>query len=264
MTSLKHKQPSLFISHGTNYEAFKSDKLKNDFKKIRETHILTLPDTIVIFSGHWQTQIMSVTASKVMKEMEEGIPSESKSKNNVRGNPELANKIVELLNAKAIQAIADSNRGLDHGALIPLYLLFSNEEIPVIQISQQYDLDPLYHKKVAEALIPLRGENILFIGSGGLVHNIKKIQPFGGHDIVPDSWASDFDSYITAQLNDEFNIDYTDKTIGAYNHERFQISHPTTEHYLPLVFTSALGGKPTKIYEAFQWKNLSMAAFKFE
>lgn len=264
MPSSKFRQPALFISHGTSYEAFKSEKLKNDFKKIREIHVSTLPDTVVIFSGHWQTQITSVTSSKLMNEMEEGLPSESQSKNIIRGNPELASEILELLNTKGMRAIANSNRGLDHGALIPLHLLFSNEEIKVIQISQRYDLDPHYHKQVAGVLKPLRDDNILFIGSGGLVHNINKIQPFGGHDIAPDSWASEFDSYITTQLNDETNDDYTSKVIKAYNHEHFKISHPTTEHYLPLVFTTALGDKPTKIYQAFQWKNLSMTAFKFE
>jgi 4,5-DOPA dioxygenase extradiol len=143
-------------------------------------------------------------------------------------------------------------------------LLFPNGNIPVLQISQQQNLDPLYHKKLAEILNPLRNENILFIGSGGLVHNRNEIVKLGGHEIEPDNWAKEFDNFISTELADKSNTNYANKIISAYNHKLFSISHPTTEHFLPLVFASAFGGLPLKIYNAFQWKNLSMSAFKFE
>jgi 4,5-DOPA dioxygenase extradiol len=258
-----YKQPSLFISHGTSYEASKNKELKNDFQIIRNKHLKTLPDTIVVFSGHWQTEILSVTTNELMVEIDEGLPSESNIKYSTSGNPNLANTILGLLKIKGINAKADNKRGLDHGAIIPLRLLFPSERIPVIQISQQINLVPNFHKQVAEAIKSIREENVLFISSGGLVHNISKIVPFAGHDLIPDLWAKEFDEFITTELSDKIDVNYSNKIIEAYSHTHFKMSHPTTEHYLPLVFASSLGGSPIKIYESFQWKNLSMSTYKF-
>ena len=258
------KQPSLFISHGTIYEAFKSKQLKTDFLKLREVHFKTAPSAIVIFSGHWQTDIIEVTTSTKMIQMDEGFPPEFQSNYSAEGNLILANRMIALLNENNIVAKPNNNRKLDHGALIPLLLLFPEGNIPVIQISQQYGLDPIYHKKMAEILDTFRNENVLFIGSGGLVHNRNEIQKFGGHEIAPDDWAKEFDDFIETEMANTTDTNYVEKIITAYNHPLFSTSHPTSEHFLPLVFASAFGGKPTKIYEAFQWKNLSMSAYKFE
>lgn len=257
-------QPSLFISHGTMYEAFKSEKLKTDFELIRKKHIPALPSAIVLFSGHWQTENIAVTTSHTMRQLDEGFPAEFTTDYSAAGNPKLANDIIELLNTNNIKAVAESNRMLDHGALIPLLFLFPEAGIPVVQISQQHDLNPLYHKQLAAILAPLRAENILFIGSGGLVHNRNEIVKMSGHTIEPSKWAKDFDDDITAALLNDDKIDNADKMIAAYKNENFVMSHPTSEHFLPIVFASSLAKKAAKIYEAFQWKNLSMSAFKFE
>jgi 4,5-DOPA dioxygenase extradiol len=259
-----HRQPSLFISHGTIYEAFKSTQLKSDFIRLRKEHIINSPSAIVLFSGHWQTETISITTNQKMVQLDEGFPAEFQTNYTTVGNHELSNRIIKMLTKNGIEAKAENNRGLDHGALIPLMLLFPNDIIPVLQISQQYKLDPEYHKKIAEILNPLRNENILFIGSGGLVHNRNEIEKFGGHEIEPNKWAKEFDDFISTELADKLDTNYNDKIISAYNHKQFFISHPTSEHFLPLVFASAFGGKPTKIYEAFQWKNLSMSAFTFD
>jgi 4,5-DOPA dioxygenase extradiol len=258
------RQPSLFISHGTIYEAFKSDQLKSDFKKIRETHFKNKPSFIVIFSGHWQTARIAVTSSEKMFQMDEGFPPEFQTNYSRPGSPEMAKRVVKLLNDNFIDAEENNFRGLDHGALIPLLLLFPNDNIPVLQISQQQNLDPLYHKKIAEILNKLREENILFISSGGLVHNRAEIQKFGGHEMEPDAWAKVFDEHVSKELADVSDTNNVDKIIASYQHPFFVRSHPTSEHFLPLVFASAFGGKATKIYEAFQWKNLSMSAFMFD
>jgi 4,5-DOPA dioxygenase extradiol len=257
------KQPSLFVSHGTIYEAFKSEQLKQDFAAIRKEHISVTPGAIVLFSGHWQTENIRVTTAATMQQLDEGFPSEFTTTYTTEGNTVLANRIINLLNAKDIKATADANRMLDHGALIPLLLLFPEAGIPVIQISQQYNVDPQYHKKVAEILAQLRGENILFIASGGLVHNRNEIVKMSGHSLAPSNWAKTFDDFVSTQLlhnNNKYNVD---RMIEAYNHEHFKIAHPTSEHFLPIVFASAMAENATKIYQAFQWKNLSMSAFKF-
>jgi aromatic ring-opening dioxygenase catalytic subunit (LigB family) len=97
-----------------------------------------------------------------------------------------------------------------------------------------------------------------------LVHNRNEIQKFGGHEIEPDYWAKEFNDFIIHEMSFESTISYTGRAIAAYNHKLFTKSHPTSEHYLPFVFATAFGGNPKQIYQAFQWKNLSMAAFLFD
>jgi 4,5-DOPA dioxygenase extradiol len=257
-------QPCLFISHGTLYEAFKSEQLKADFAAIRKAHIPEKPAAIVMFSGHWQTENIAVTTSNVMMQMDEGFPEEFTTNYKTTGNTELANRIIKMLNDNNVKAAADNSRMLDHGALIPLMLLFPEANIPVIQISQRYDLDANYHKQMATILAPLRAENILFIGSGGLVHNRNEIVKMSGHSLPPSDWAKAFDDFVTDELLQENEIANADKMIIAYQNENFEIAHPTAEHFLPIVFASTFGKKATKMYEAFQWKNLSMSAFKFD
>jgi 4,5-DOPA dioxygenase extradiol len=121
------------------------------------------PSAIVLFSGHWQTETISITTTEKMIQMDEGFPSEFQTNYSTVGNPELAKRIIEMLTVNGIKAKAENNRGFDHGALIPLMLLFPNDNIPVLQISQHYNLDPEYYKRIAEILNPLRNENILFI-----------------------------------------------------------------------------------------------------
>jgi 4,5-DOPA dioxygenase extradiol len=256
-------QPALFFSHGTMYEAFKNETLKQDFKKIKEQYFKNLPSAIVLFSGHWQTAEVSVTSAQTMQQMDEGFPPEFQSNYSTSGNPILAHKIVELLREKGVKANLDPHRGLDHGALIPLLLLFPDDKIPVIQVSQQYQLDPVFHQKIAEILKPLQDENVLFIGSGGLVHNRHELVKLSGQSLKPDLWAADFDEYISRQLLENEANTNSEKMIDAYNHPNFKQAHPTSEHFLPIVFASVFGEKTTKIYEAFQWKNLSMSAFVF-
>jgi 4,5-DOPA dioxygenase extradiol len=232
----KITQPSLFISHGTMYEAFKSEQLKADFAAIRKEHIPENPAAIVLFSGHWQTENVAVTTSNVMAQMDEGFPDEFTTEYKTSGHTELANRIIELLNNNNIKATEDSIRMLDHGALIPLMLLFPEAGIPVIQISQRYDLNTNYHKQIATILAPLKAENILFIGSGGLVHNRNEIVKMSGHSLPPSNWAKAFDDFVTNQLLSENDVANTDKMIKTYEDENFEMAHPTTEHFLPIVF----------------------------
>lgn len=258
------RQPAVFISHGTIYEALKSNRLKSDFQEIRNKYLPSPPDAIIIVSGHWETEEIEVTAAKEMYQINEGFPPQFMSGYRTKGNLQLSRVVVKMLKNEGINAELNTKKQLDHGAIIPLLLLFPYDNISVIQVSLQRDLDPQFHNRVANILSPIRRQNVLFIASGGLVHNRSEIIRFGGHEITPDHWAKEFDDYITNQLNDpDGQTSIVDRVISAYGHPLFDQAHPTSEHFLPLVFAAGTGGTPSKIYEAFQWKNLSMSAFIF-
>ena len=258
------KQPSLFVSHGTMYEAFKNQNLKADFRMIRKEYLPIKPAAIVIYSAHWQTETITINIAENLEQLDEGFPPSFLVKRKFIGQPLLAKRIVDILSDGNIDVTTVNRTGLDHGALIPLMLLFPDDQIPIVQISLRQTLVPEYHASVAKLLMPLLEENILIMGSGGIVHNRREIQRFGGHEVEPDSWAKEFDDYISKVLSSQSGDDYTAKLMDAYNHKLFRQVHPTDEHYLPLVMASATGGLPKKIYQAFQWKNLSMSSYIFE
>ncbi len=142
--------------------------------------------------------------------------------------------------------------------------MFPEADVPVVQLSLHHSLDPAYHANIAQTLAPLLKENVLFIGSGGLVHNRHEFVRFGGSVLTPDAWAADFEELVVETLardaNDGGNAE---RLAELYRHPSFRQAHPTSEHFLPLVFMSAMGSEYEQINTGFQWKNLSMAAFRF-
>ena len=91
----------------------------------------------------------------------------------------------------------DRTRGLDHGAWVPLMLMYPEADIPVCQLSVQTELDGTHHYNMGKALTPLRDEGVLIIGSGSATHNLRAIGRSTGR-IVP--WALEFDNWIKDSL----------------------------------------------------------------
>lgn len=93
----------------------------------------------------------------------------------------------------------DKKRGVDHGAWVPLMLMYPEADIPVCQLSVQSDKDGTYHYNMGKALAPLREEGVLIIGSGAATHNLRALQPSGSPVA---SWALEFDTWLKNALLD--------------------------------------------------------------
>lgn len=257
-------QPALFVSHGTIYEAFKSTDVPEMFRAVRERAVPQTPDAIVMVSGHWIAPNVSISTAQQLVQANEGFPPEFRSTYSPKGSPALAQSIAERLQKAGVAISLDKFAELDHGALIPLMTMFPEADVPAVQISLHQSLDPTYHANIAQALAPLLKENVLFIGSGGLVHNRHEIVRFGGSALPPDAWAADFEKLVLDTLAAGANDGgYAERLAELYQHPTFRQAHPTSEHFLPLVFVSAMGSRYEQINAGFQWKNLSMAAFRF-
>lgn len=114
------------------------------------------------------------------------------------GAPELARRVKELLLASGFNRVdEDKTRGLDHGAWVPLMLMYPEANIPVCQLSVQSDRDGTYHYNMGRALAPLKEEGVLIIGSGSATHNLRALE-FKGDSVV--SWASEFDTWLKDAL----------------------------------------------------------------
>jgi 4,5-DOPA dioxygenase extradiol len=261
---MSKQQSALFVSHGTIYEAFKSTDVTAMFRSLRERAVPEKPDAIVVVSGHWITREMRISSCERLLQADDGFPMEFRTTYSPKGHPLLAKNIAERLVKAGVAASLEENAELDHGALIPLMTMFPEADVPVVQISLHHSLDPIYHANIARILVPLLSENILFLGSGGLVHNRHEIVRFGGSNLSPDEWASAFEELVVATLVSAVpSSNFTNALAELYHHPTFLQAHPTSEHFLPLVFMSAMGKQVERMNTGFQWKNLSMGAFRF-
>ena len=173
------------------------------------------------------------------------------------GAPELAEDVRKLLGGHVEQ---DAERGLDHGAYVPLKEMFPDADVPVLQMSLP-TLDPRKLHEVGRKLAPLRDKNVLIVGSGFMTHNLSCVNFPAGPDYEPPSWSKEFDDWAHQQLaNGDVDalLDFQTKAPAA------GIAHPRTEHFAPLFVAlgAASDEKARTSVEGF-WYGLSKRSVQF-
>jgi 4,5-DOPA dioxygenase extradiol len=146
------------------------------------------------------------------------------------GAPRLAGEVRRLLDTREYPVQQDPQRGLDHGAYVPLVEMYPEADIPVLQISMP-TLDPSTLLEIGKRLAPLRDQGVLIIGSGFSTHNLRAIDPRGGFHAPPPAWSAEFDHWLqeTIQAGDvDALVDFERKAPAAL------VAHPRTEHFAPL------------------------------
>ncbi len=224
--------PTLFIGHGSPMNAIEDNEFTRGWRNIAAT--LPAPKAIVCISAHWETRGTLVTAMKTPRTIHDfgGFPEELfKQQYPAPGSPELAEEIRLTVKSPAIGE--DHAWGLDHGTWSVLLPMFPTAGIPVLQISLDYTQDPKFHYELGKQLLFLRKKGVLVVGSGNLVHNLRMLR---WQDQAFD-WATEMDHKITQALdakNDEALIHYS-----RWGQEA-KLAIPTPEHYLPLLYITAL------------------------
>lgn len=234
--------PLLFVSHGAPMFAIEPGLAGQRLAELSRE--LPKPDAIVILSPHWMTRgEVRVTASTAPKTIHDfgGFPDALyELQYPAPGAPALAEHIVNLLQATGWNSRLDPNRGLDHGAWVPLLYLAPNADIPVVQVSMPSTLDTRQAWKLGEALKPLREMNVLIVASGSLTHNLYE---FRGNATHGAEYVKNFASWTAQALkagNTEHLLDYQHYAPSA---ER---AHPTDEHFLPLFIALGAAGAAYK------------------
>ncbi len=218
---------------------------------------------VVIVSAHWQRSgPVRVTAWEHAPILHDfgGFPKQLYSlEYPAPGLPELAGEIASALDSAGQRTELDPHRGLDHGAWIPARLAWPDAEKPVIQVGLPA-AEPRELFALGRALRPFRERGVLLMGSGGIVHNLRRVR--FAHEFGPvDPWAEEFDAWVAEQIEaraDEALFDYQESAPHA------ESAVPTTEHFDPLFVI--LGARLEKdrvstIYEGFRYGNLSMRSF---
>jgi 4,5-DOPA dioxygenase extradiol len=195
---------------------------------------LPKPTAILVVSAHWENAPLAIGATADAAPLTYdfyGFPERYyRASYPSPGAPALADRVRSLLAGR--EQVADvPERGLDHGAYVPLTVMYPAADVPVLQISMP-SLDPQRLLAVGAALGPLRDEGVLIIGSGFLTHGLPFLRDFRCN-AAPPSWSSEFDHWAATAL-DAGDVDALASFRGA---PAVGYAHPTTEHYAPLFVT---------------------------
>jgi aromatic ring-opening dioxygenase catalytic subunit (LigB family) len=198
------------------------------------------PSAIVVVSAHWESELVSVTSSAQPTLLYDyyGFPEQTyEIRYDVQGSPKLANEIRALLEEAGIATTSDPERGLDHGVFVPLKLMFPSATIPVVQLSLQALLEPKLHLEIGRALMSLREQGILIVGSGMSYHNMAELM--SGREEIVDS--DQFDQWLheTCCLESGARAERLANWIAA---PAARSAHPREEHLLPLMVAAGAAG----------------------
>jgi len=221
---------------------------------------------IVVVSAHWQTSgPLRVTAWKSAPLVYDfgGFPAELyRLEYPAPGDPALARRVAELATAGGFPVEAEMTRGLDHGAWVPLRLAWPEAAVPVVQLSLP-EAKPRDLWRLGTLLRPLLAEGTVVVGSGGIVHNLRRVH-FMEKDAPVDGWAAEFDEWVAQRVTEgdvEKLFDYRRAASYATS------AVPTSEHFDPLFVVlgaASGGGKPETLYQGFHYGNLSMRSLAFD
>lgn len=256
------KIPSVFLSHGAPTLAVEDGTDTRAWAELAAR--LPRPKAILVVSAHWDTDQPMVSAAPRPETIHDffGFPRELyQQRYPAPGAPDLASDVARRLAAGGFECGIDRERGLDHGAWVPLKWMYPAADIPVTQLSVQSHRGPRHHYEVGRALAGLRDENVLVLASGGIVHNLRDLEWHLKGTRQPSSWASNFNDWIAARVEggqvDEL-IAYRGLAPSA---ER---SHPTEEHFDPFFVGLGAGGLPAqRLALGFDLGSLGMDGYVF-
>lgn len=230
------QSPVFFISHGAPTFALEPGLLGPQLQKLGAQ--LAGVKAVLVVSPHWQTRDVRVMTTSTPETVHDfgGFPAELYTlQYPAKGQPELANAAAQLLAAAGFATGLDTQRGLDHGAWVPLFHLLPKADVPVFQVSMPVSLTPAQAVDMGCALAPLRAQGVLIIASGSMTHNLYEIRQA---DAQPEAHAQEFTAWVRAAV-----LAHAVKPLVNYRTEAPHAlrEHPTQEHFLPLLV--ALGAQ---------------------
>lgn len=247
--------PALFLSHG-------APPLVDDELWVSQLEAwsrdLPTPSAILVVSAHWEAApltIGSTTAETPLTYDFWGFPAKySAVTYPAPGAPVLAAAVAALMPDGETVA-HNPDRRLDHGAYVPLTVMYPEADIPVLQISMP-TLDPEHLLTLGRRLAPLRDDGVLIIGSGFTTHGLPYLtDPSPGADAP--SWSREFDAWAAERFATgdlDGLIDFREKAPGM------PYAHPTIEHFAPLFVTLGAsadpGQKPEQVVDGY-WMGLA-------
>lgn len=233
--------PVLFLGHGSPMNAIEDNAFSREWKKLGQS--LPKPNAILCVSAHWETPGTFVTAMPKPKTIHDfgGFPKELFAvQYPAPGSTAIAEETKKAITMTTVEM--DHDWGLDHGCWSVIMHMYPKADVPIIQLSLDYRKDAAYHYEIGMQLQALRRKGVMIIGSGNMVHNLGIMDwknADGGYD-----WA--------VKANDTFkNLISNNDHKALVNYSKLgrevQLSIPSPEHYLPLLYILALKNEKEKV-----------------
>jgi len=227
------KAPALFIGHGSPMNTLERNGYTEQWRALGRR--LPRPRAILVVSAHWFIGATAVTAMPRPRTIHDfyGFPQQLFDfQYPAEGAPDVAQEIAEEVKPEWVGLDRDQ-WGLDHGTWSVLAHLYPDADIPVVQLSINA-LKPLeYHVDLGSKLAGLRDRGVMIIGSGNVVHNLRRIQwdqPDSGFD-----WAERFDDAAAEQMARDPGA-----ILGLTGHADYALAVPTPDHFIPLLYIAGL------------------------
>jgi 4,5-DOPA dioxygenase extradiol len=263
---MEAQAPAIFFSHGAPTLAIEPGDYGRALLEFGR-RMTPRPSAIVVFSGHFEEPLPARATAAARPPLIYdfgGFPDEMyRIQYPAPGDPKLAQEIAGLLRGAGIPSALDGSRGWDHGLWVPLRMAFSEAEIPIVEVSQPAGASPGELLAIGAALAPLRERGIVLAGSGGIVHNLRRVR-FDGAGGGIDGWAKEFDAWVAGRL-DAMDVESLVRYRSKGPHADLAV--PTAEHFNPLfVVLGSLSPaeRPATIYEGFQYGNISLRSLSFQ
>lgn len=234
------RMPAIYIGHG-------APPLVDDPLWVSQLEAwageLPRPRSILVVSAHWESAPLTLGATEPVPLVYDfwGFPQHYYDVTYAApGAPGLAARVAALM-PDAETVAQQPHRGLDHGAYVPLTVMYPDADVPVLQMSLP-SLDPTHLLEVGRRLAPLRDEGVLIIGSGFMTHGLPYLQ-MRSPDQPPPGWSAEFDAWADETLRSgdlEQLVDFANRAPAV------RYAHPTVEHLAPLFVTLGAADDPEK------------------
>jgi aromatic ring-opening dioxygenase catalytic subunit (LigB family) len=207
---------------------------------------LRRPGAVLVVSAHWEERAATVqsAASPSLYYDYYGFPEEAYHvEYPAPGAPALAGRVGATLDAHGVPWTADGERGFDHGAFIPLLLMYPEADVPVLQLSLLRGLDARAHIELGAALSDLMTEDVLVVGSGFSFHNMDAFDWRPGYE--PDPRNDAFQEWLIETCTGDLAPGERERRLVEWQvapHARY--AHPREEHLLPLHVCAGMAGRP--------------------
>ncbi|RED54218.1 dioxygenase family protein [Aestuariispira insulae] len=255
--------PSLFVSHGAPTLALDPGIVGENWRAVAGG--FPKPEGILVISAHWEAERPTVSITEKPETIHDfyGFPAAMYEMDYpAPGAPDLAGRVRDLIDGGGLDVAVDQDRGVDHGAWVPLMQMFPDADIPVAQLSVQPALGLDHHFTLGRILAPLRQQGTLILASGALTHNLADFRHYQhDRDGPPLDYVQRFEDWVTEKVEAAswdclMHLDY------APDYRR---NHPTVEHILPLLVAAGTSGGPGRSFsESYAYRILSMKGFIFD
>jgi 4,5-DOPA dioxygenase extradiol len=238
--------PALFVPHGAPTFALRPGAAGAAIAA--QAQALPLPRAIVIVSAHWDTALPTVGFAERPETIHDfwGFPEELYAiRYPATGCREAAEEVVAALKTAGLAVTTDAGRGLDHGAWVPLRLMFPDAEVPVIPLSLQSQGGAEQAYRLGQALAPLAAKGFLVIASGNVTHNLRDYQLAAGSGGRTPAYVRAFSDWLAARLaarDTAALLDYRRQAPGGVQ------AHPSDEHLLPLFVALGAAGENARAH----------------